>query len=101
MPRLWSLGSTYSFSSTGAAEVRRMLDPEEAEQRPVLLGDPDLLVLADARRDRRRPPRRARAAGRPSRSAPDEQPRQRLDLFLPGRVGPPRVVIYDRAAGTG
>ena len=62
-----------------------MLDPEEAEQPAVLLGDPDFLVLANPGSDRH---------GRflldlrqvvhlvPS---PDEQLRQRLDLVLTRR----------------
>ncbi len=61
-----------------------MLDPEEAEQPPVLLGDPDLLVRADARRDRH-----GRLVGHAGQVGhlvprPDEQLRQRLDLFLSG-----------------
>jgi hypothetical protein len=65
-----------------SAEVPRRLDPEEAEQPPVLFGDPDFFVLADPRGDRNR-----RLVGNGRKVVhlvprPDEQSGNRLDLFV-------------------
>ena len=65
-------------------KVRRVLDPEETQEVPVLFGQPDLLVLADALGDRDGSFVRNLWQVLHLVPRPDEQARERLDLVFSG-----------------